>query len=504
MRLLRLFLPFCFLCTAVILPSKAEAKDDNPFLVGSNVPIDYANVKANHLEEYANVTLKDVLSRVAKIKAEKTPTFKNVFVAMDDVSDKMRTTSSSCFMFYWVSTDSASRAKGLAANQMLDSLSTTIFSDKAVFKKMQQFVASPAYKQLKGKDKNLVDDMVNNFKQSGVNLDAKKQAQFQKLSKEITMLSSEFSINMNTSNDKLILDEEGARGLPEKFKATYKVAGGKYEIPIINSTNAPLMSNADNEETRKAYTMKFGNRGSDKNLAILDQLVQKRHELAVLMGYKSYADYSLTLRMAKSPANVWNFLNDLVERSKSKAKADISLLQNEKKKSTGYKISDVLQPWDISYYRNQILKNEYQVDAEKVREYFPMKESLKGMFEIYQNLLGLEFKKVNNASVWHPEVEMYNVYEGDKLKGRFYLDLFPRPYKETWFYCVPLNSGKAKSTGYEVPVAMLLGNFTKPTATLPSMLSHGELRTLFHEFGHVVNAVSYHGDYSSQAGSKED
>jgi thimet oligopeptidase len=129
-----------------------------------------------------------------------------------------------------------------------------------------------------------------------------------------------------------------------------------------------------------------------------------------------------------------------------------------------------------------------------------MQECLKGMFTIYQKLLGLEFRKVKNPSVWHEEVEMYEVFEGDKLKGRFYMDLFPRPNKETWFYGVNIISGKGK----EIPVAMLLGNFTRPTKTQPSLLSQKELKTLFHEFGHIVNMMSYHGDYSSQSESKAD
>jgi thimet oligopeptidase len=126
------------------------------------------------------------------------------------------------------------------------------------------------------------------------------------------------------------------------------------------------------------------------------------------------------------------------------------------------------------------------------------------MFDIYQTLLGFEFRKVENPSVWQKEVEMYEVYEGKQLKGRFYLDLYPRPNKETWFYGVELTFGKATPKGYEVPVAMLLGNFTRPTETTPSLLSLRELNTLFHEFGHIVNKMSYTGEFSSQSESKSD
>jgi Zn-dependent oligopeptidase len=309
---------------------------------------------------------------------------------------------------------------------------------------------------------------------------------------------------MNASNELLALDEEGAKGLPENFKNTYKIGELKYEIPIMNATRGSVMSNAESETTRKAYYFKFYNRAADKNLSILDSLVKKRDELAKIMGYDSYAAYNLSPKMAKDPETVWAFVNDLISQATGKAKSDIEILKNRKKNGTGDNLSATLQPWDISYYNNQILKSEYNVDYEKIREYLPIEQCLEGVFTIYQELLGLEFRKVENPSVWHEEIEMYEVYEGERLKGRFYLDLFPRPNKESWFYGVGLTPGKATSQGYEVPVSMLLGNFTRATETLPSLLSFRELSTLFHEFGHIVDGMSYDGEFASQSSSKTD
>jgi Zn-dependent oligopeptidase len=277
------------------------------------------------------------------------------------------------------------------------------------------------------------------------------------------------------------------------------VAEGTYEIPIINSTSDPVLSNASSEETRKSYYIKFYNRAADKNLAILDEMVKKRDELAKLMGYPTYAAYALVPKMAGNPKNVWDFLNDLISRSKGKAKNDVALLDTEKKVELANQEAK-LEPWDVSFYKNQIIKKQYQINNEELREYFPMEGCLKGMMDIYQKLLGLEFKKVANPSVWNDDVDMYEVYESGKLKGRFYLDLFPRPNKETWFYGVNIVSGKGK----EIPVSMLLGNFTKPTKTQPSLLSQKELKTLFHEFGHIMNMMSYQGEFSSQSDSKAD
>ncbi len=480
--------------------SQANAKaSTNPFFVKSNEVVDYAKVTSKDVEEYAKHTVSKVSALVSHIKKQKTPTFTKVFGALDDIKNTMGTTGNNCFMLYWVSTDAATREKGLEGSQLLDSLSTVIYSDKGIYDKMISFKKSAAYKELNGNKKLLVDDMIEGFERSGVNLSADKLARLKALVKEISELSSSYSMNMNSSNEILKLDEKGAAGLPDNFTQTYKQPDGSYEIPIINSTSDPVLANASLEATRKAYYLKFYNRAADKNLAILDEMVKKRDELAKLMGYPTYAAYALEPKMAKNPQNVWNFLNDLISRSKDKAKNDVVQLEAEKRTELNDPKAK-LQAWDIAFYKNQIIKKQYQINNEELRSYFPMEQCLKGMMDIYQKLLGFEFKKVSNPSVWQEEVEMYEVYESGKLKGRFYLDLFPRPNKETWFYGVNIVSGK----GTEFPVAMLLGNFTKPTKTQPSLLSQKELKTLFHEFGHIMNMMAFHGEFSSQQESKAD
>jgi len=477
---------------------------ENPFLTALNEPIDYASVSAEDIGDYAGYTLGEVQKDAESIRNLKSATFDNVFGVMDEIHNKINIASNNCFMLYWVSTDSLSRLSGLKGYQLLDSLSTTLYSDRVIFDQMVRFSESKPYQQLEGNRKILVDDLILRFKQSGVNLEAEELSEFKRLSIEISQLSSDYSNNMNASNELLTLDEAGVAGLPENFMNTYRVGDSQYEIPIMNATSSTVLGNADSEETRKAYYFLYANRAEDKNLEILDKLVQKRYELAQIMGYDSYAEYNLFPKMANNPATVWNFINDLVDRSKEKAIADLKILEDYKKQAPGNGISSPLYAWDISYYKNQILKTEYQVDHEKLREYLPMEQVLDGMLEIYEQLLGLDYRRVENPSVWHEDVQMYEVFEGEELRGRFYLDLFPRPNKESWFYGVGLTDGKLLNDGYEVPVCMLLGNFTKPTDELPSLLSHRELNTLFHEFGHIMDNMCYRGEFALQAYSKPD
>lgn len=481
-----------------------NSKSTNPFITGLNVPVDYAKVTSADIEEYGQLTLHQSLDIINGIKSTSEPTFENTFVAYDDYVNDLSKAMNNCYVMYWVSPDSLSRVKGLSEYQVLDSLYNQISTDKDLYNKMVAFTETDGYASLTGHRKRLVDETIKDFKLSGIGLESEKLEAYKKLNAEITDLTTQYSINMNTANLILNLDEEGAEGLPENFKDTYKSDELHYDIPVINATRGPVLNNAQSEATRKAYLMDYSNRGADKNMAILDQLVEKRSEIGHIMGYDSYAEYNLSAKMARNPETVWNFINGLIDKSKPKAIQDLNVLRDFRNEVTGVQSNKPISPWDISYYSNQLLKTRYNVDYEKIREYLPMDSCLNGMFKIYQQLLGYEFRKVENASVWHEDVLMYEVYEGDTLRGKFYLDLYPRPNKESWFYGVELAPGKQTSQGYEVPVKMLLGNFTKPTESLPSLLSFGELNTLFHEFGHIMDGVSYKGEFAAQAQSKSD
>ncbi len=487
--------------TKIVVPELAK---DNPFNVALNEPFDYANANGDAIADYVNHEMDKAKATVDAIKNVNTPTLKNTFLPLDAIFNKLSQAGSNSFMLYWTSTDSITRAKGIEYSQKVDALSTEIMSDKALFDKFTAFAASEEYKGLNERRKRFVDDIIDSFKQSGVNLSEEDLKTFKELKAEITDLTSQYSTNMNTSGDKITLTEAQADGLPESFKDTYRTEKGTYKILPMPSTRGPIMNNATDADVRKQFQILYANRGADKNIEILQHLVEKRYEIGQLMGHESYAEYNLVPKMAKNPETVWTFINDLVAESKEKAIQDIDVLKEARQSLDGISKDKDLNAWDIAYYNNQILKTKYKVDSEKIREYLPIDACLAGMFELYQELLGLEFKALENASVWHEDVQAYEVFENGTLKGRFYLDLFPRPNKESWFYAVPLSPGKQTEEGYEVPVAMLLGNFTRGTDELPSMITHNELSTLFHEFGHIMDKMSYEGEYSMQSDTKRD
>lgn len=485
-------------------PAPEQGRAGNPFFTPLNEPVRYGEVTHEHITEYAHITLKEIEAELERIRTEQSPGFDNIFRTYDNVVNELGKASSNCFMLYWVSPDSLSRDKGLESFKMLDSLATSLTSDAAIYKQMMAYAGSDAYKELKGHRKIFVDDVLRDFRHSGVNLDPISLQRFRELKAGISDLSSQYSINMNTADAVLVLDEQGAEGLPDNFRKSYKVEGDRYEVPVMSATRLPVLNNAAREETRKAYLVKYYNRGWEKNMDILDEMIGMRHELATLMGFRSYAAYTTSRKMSGNPGAVWSFLDDLIDRTREKALRDHELLKKRRNLETGEESASPVNPWDVNYYRNQLLISEFQVDPEVTREYLPMEQCLSGMLDIFAELLGVEYRKVENPSVWHEEVLLYEVWEEGNLQGRFYLDLYPRPNKESWFYGVDIAPGKKRDSGQEIPVCMLLANFTRPTENLPSLISHEELRTLFHEFGHIMDKMSYQGEFVSQSNSKED
>lgn len=329
-----------------------ELSADNPFNVVLNQPFDFANVTGAAIEEYVDVTIYNSVLAIEQIKKGNTPTLANTFEAYDGVSNELSKAYSNAFLMYWTSTDSITRAKGLSSSQKIDSLMTVLGADKALFAQFKKFKDSDAYTQLENRKKRFVDGVIENFEQSGVNLDEAKLERYKALRSEITDLTSQYSTNMNTADLVLKLDEKGAKGLPEGFKATYKTEAG-YEIPVMSSTRGPVMDNAVEESTRKEFDKLYANRGADKNLDVLEQLVKKRYELGQLMGYNSFAEYNLVNKMAKNPENVWEFVNGLVAESKEKAINDIEVLKAQRAKAFGIDESLPINSWDLSFIKTK-------------------------------------------------------------------------------------------------------------------------------------------------------
>lgn len=340
--------------------------------------------------------------------------------------------------------------------------------------------------------RKLTSSWLDTLKRSGAGLSAARRAEFVKLSKELTDLQNTFALNLGNDATTIVITAAQAATLPSDFVAGLKAApGGGLILPVNESTVTPFYQNERDDAARKTYYMAYNNRQAAKNIPLLERAIAIRDRLAHLLGYETWAAYQLSNRTAKTPGRVVTFLSGLDKTVLPKARADIAVLTALKATDTQNPAA-VLQPWDFTYYDNMLHKTQYAVDQNQIRQYFPVQHTIDAVLDIYHRLLGVDFKPVVPANAWNPDVIAYAV--SDSATGRFigttYFDLYPRPHKYGHFANFPILPVRRLADGtYRPPFAAVVGNWTRPAPGQPGLLSHDEVVTFFHEFGHNMAAL---------------
>ncbi|KAG9353629.1 hypothetical protein JZ751_011750 [Albula glossodonta] len=281
----------------------------------------------------------------------------------------------------------------------------------------------------------------------------------------------------------------------------------RYKVTLAYPHYYPLMKRCHVQETRRKMEAAFQSRCKEVNTAILEQLITLRAKVANLLGFETHADYVLEMNMAKNADSVAQFLDQFYEKLKPVGEQErryVLELKRQECKKRGYEFDGQIHAWDVPYYMNQVEQVKFAVDKDRLIEYFPLEVVTEGLLSIYQDLLGLTFRKVSHAHVWHPAVSLYSVQDvvsGEEI-GQFYLDLHPREGKYGHAACFGLQPGCLGPDGKRMlPVAAMVANFTKPTASWPSLLQHHEVETFFHEFGHVMHEICSRTDFVDFSGT---
>jgi thimet oligopeptidase len=355
-------------------------------------------------------------------------------------------------------------------------------------------------------DKKLTDLWLTSFKRSGASLAPAARAEFVKLSNQLNQLGLDFSNNLQNDKTTITLTQAQTDGIPADLVAGFKKnADGTYTVDVNEST-AGLTAYANDESARKAFSIAYNNRGGQKNVAILEQAIAVRDRLAHLMGYENWAAYQLADRMAGTPARVFKFLGNLDAAILPKARAEFENLRQLKAADTKNP-NAVLNAWDVGHYDHILNKTQYSVDTDAIRQYFPVQHTIDAVLNIYHTLLTINFTQVKNSEAWLPEVLEYKVTDGKtgKLLGYTYFDLYPRPGKFEHFANWPLLPYRKMADGSRVPIAAILGNWPKPGPGQPALLSHEDVVTFFHEFGHNLAALLATAPYETlSAGFRQD
>jgi thimet oligopeptidase len=350
---------------------------------------------------------------------------------------------------------------------------------------------------LAGEKKRLLFFIMRDYRRAGMDLPPEKREELKRVQLELSDLSIEFNRNALEDETTVLLTPEELAGMPEDFLAEQEMSAGLYLIGLDGPTTMKIWTLCPNETARRKIWVAYKRQGGEKNVRVLQQILKLRAKEADLLGYRHAADYRTEILMTKNADTVQAFYDRLRPLVRRKSDLDFAMLRDLKRRDTGDADAG-FYAWDYWYYAAMMQKEKYAVDMEVIRQYFPLQQVLDGLFGISSTLFGIEFRdeteqaKGEGIYFWHPDVRFWRVYdeESGQLLGELYTDLHPRPNKRDGAFQWGFIPRKMWPDGSITrPRAVVQCNFTKPTAEKPSLLTHDEVTTLFHEFGHYLQSV---------------
>jgi peptidyl-dipeptidase Dcp len=506
--------------------TKQNKMADNPFFSDWGTPYEVPNFAEIKPEHYIPAFEEGIKEQEAEIDAiannKEAPTFENTLEAMDKSGALLDKVSSVFYNQFSANADDQIKAINkeiapkLAAHNDNINLNAKLFKRvKVVYDHQKDLNLTTETKNkqaLNTEQKALLDKVYNGFVRGGANLNAADQKKMREINGKLALLYPEFGENVIKDRNAyaLIIDnEKDLSGLPQSVRnaaaETAKEAGkeGKWMFTLNKPSWIPFLQYADNRELRKEiYTawMNLGNNNNaNDNKEVIRQILKLRLQKAQLLGYKTFADYAIDNNMAKTPENVMTLLTKLWDATLPKAKQEAKELQAMIDKEGG---NFKLQSWDWWYYTEKLRKEKYALEESEIRPYFSLANVQAGAYELVHRIYGIKLVRRNDIPVYHKDVEAWEVQEenGDHI-GVLLVDYFPRPSKRggAWMSSYRKQSGAGKDL--VSPVIVNVGNFTKPTADSPSLLSIDEAQTLFHEFGHALHGLLSKVKYTTISGT---
>jgi thimet oligopeptidase len=358
--------------------------------------------------------------------------------------------------------------------------------------------------ELSADQKYYLDKVMEDFKQGGLDLPEDQLAQAKNLKKELAALELSFGANIAQDNRTMKVTREGLQGLESDFIANLKKNDdGTYVLGVDYPTYFAVMENCSVEQTRKDLMHMFENRAYPINDAILQEIIAKRDQLAKKIGFASYADLDLNDQMVQSPTRAKQFINDLLAKAQKKERQEFEQIAADLPAGVVLTADGKIKPWDMMYAKNQYKKKHYDVDEQKIAEYFPMEKTVAGLLDIYQKFFSVKFKELKVSSAWHEDVNMLEVHDAatDALLGYFLLDLYPRDNKYSHACQVTILPATYLDDAAIPAIALVIANFPKSTNTKPSLLKRKDVVTFFHEFGHALHTLFGRTQIASLSGT---
>jgi len=487
---------------------------NNPLLTSATLP-PFSEIKPSHIEPAIDHLLEECRA-IVKITTQITEPFswENLVNPIEKTEDRLNKAWSPVSHINSVVNNNDIREAYNACLPKLSQYSTEMGQNKALYNAYSEISNSPSFSRLSQGQQKTIQNALRDFELSGINLNPEQQCRYREISQELSKLSSKFEENVLDATHawkKHIQDETLLAGIPETTRTLAKTTAetdnlSGWVLTLDFPCYLAIMTYADNPALRQEIYTAFATRASDinpdtiqwDNTKIMDDLLALRHEKARLLGFNNYAELSLATKMADTPQQVIDFLENLAHKSKEQAQTDFDELQQFARQE--YQ-ADNLNAWDINYFSEKMRQQQLELSQEEIRNYFPATRVIPGLFTVVNKLYGLTINEISNFDRWHSDVRFFEIYDQDNiLRGKFYLDLYARPNKRGGAWMDDCVSRKNGPDGLQTPVAYLTCNFTPPTNDDPALLSHNEVITLFHEFGHGLHHMLTKVDHLSVSG----
>lgn len=475
----------------------------NPLLETHTLP-PFGEIQPDHVVpaiEHLIAENRTAIERLAERAKQTEPSWDSLAAPLEALNDRLAQAWSPVSHLNATMNSEALRETYQACLGKLSEYSTWLGQHEGLFEAYQALKESPAYADLDEARRRSIDNTLRDFRLAGVDLPGEKKRRYGEIQSRLSELANTFSnhvLDATQAWHKDVTDTKALDGLPQSALDTLKAnAEAKgvdgYRITLDFPSFFPVMSFAHDRELRREVYTAFVTRASDQgpdagkydNAPIIEEILSLRRELAELLGFATFAEYSLATKMAESPNQVLEFLEDLARRAHPQAKEEFEELRNYARDTLG--LAD-LEPWDVGYASEKLREARYSISQEQLRPYFPAPRVIDGLFRVVETLYGVQFEADKEAPRYHSDVRFFRILEhGEPIAG-FYLDLYAREGKRGGAWMDECRVRRAREDGsLQLPVAYLTCNFTRPVGGKPALLTHDEVTTLFHEFGHGLH-----------------
>ncbi|MBT8212045.1 MAG: Zn-dependent oligopeptidase [Acidimicrobiia bacterium] len=384
--------------------------------------------------------------------------------------------------------DSDVRDAAVAAEEKLSKFGSDLVFRTDLYEAVQAYAATDDAAALSGTRARLVEHWLRDFRRAGHGLPEEKRSRLQELQNRLIELQVAFARNLAENKDHVDVTRAQLFGTTEDYISRLSPGQdeGTFRVSMDYPDYIPFMERAEDRDMRSRLQHTFWNKAAGENRPLLEEAITIRDEMAAILGAATWAHHVMELKMAKNPEAVDEFYDGIIPGLTKLRDAELEVQRGLLEADHP---GETLATWDTTFYNDQQKRTDYGVDATEVAKYFPLEETIRGMFDVTGDVLGLDYRKIEDTKAWHPDVLLYEI--SDRASGEpiayFYADLFPREGKFSHAAAFPVVYGRETPDGYVKPVSAILANFTKPTDDGPSLLKHSEALTLWHEFGHILH-----------------